>query len=146
MYGNKRIMKDVLDSLLVFLAAVVLFIGAIALLSVFGGEIMRCFGFSYSSVYSVISFFVIGAIISWPINLAAEAIPKVLCFDKKIICKWQAVIMYVALATFAMSVGLFVVDSYTTDVVANKVSILAVSLLVALCNCWSIIISRPENT
>ena len=60
MHGNKRILKDVVDSFLVFLIAVILFIGAIALLCVFGGEIMRCFGFTYSSVRSVIEFFVIG--------------------------------------------------------------------------------------
>lgn len=146
MHVNKRILKDVLDSLAVFLVAVLLFIGALALLCVFGGEIMRVFGFRYSSVRSVIGFFIFGAIISWPISLAAEAIPKVLCFDKKVLKKWQAVIVYIALATFATSVGLFVVDSYTTKVVANRPSIIVVSLLLALCNSYSIIVSRPENT
>ena len=146
MHVNKRIIKDVLDSLAVFLVAIFLFIGAVSMLCVFGGEIMRCFGFTYTSVRSVIGFFVIGTIISWPISLAAEAIPKVLCFDKKVLCKWQAVIVYVALATFATSVGLFVVDSHTTKVVANRPSIIIVSLLLALCNCYSIIVSRPENT
>lgn len=146
MHVNKRIIKDVLDSLLVFLIAVLLFIGAIALLCVFGGEIMRCFGFSYSSVRSVVGFFVFGAVISWPISLAAEAIPKILCYDKKVLRKWQAVIMYVVLATFATSVGLFVVDSHTTKVVASKTSIIVVSLLLALFNSYSIIVSRPENT
>lgn len=146
MHVNKRIIKDVLDSLLVFLIAVLLFIGAIALLCVFGGEIMRCFGFTYSSVRSVVGFFVFGAVISWPISLAAEAIPKILCYDKKVLRKWQAVIMYVVLATFATSVGLFVVDSHTTKVVASKTSIIVVSLLLALFNSYSIIVSRPENT
>lgn len=146
MHANKRILKDVFDSLVVFLIAVILFIGAIALLCVFGGEIMSCFGFTYSSVRSVIGFFVIGAIISWPISLAAEAIPKVLCYDKKLIKKWQAVIMYVVLATFATALGLFVVDSHTTKVVANQPSIIVVSLLLALFNSYSIIVSRPENT
>ena len=146
MHANKRILKDVFDSLVVFLIAVILFIGAIALLCVFGGEIMSCFGFTYSSVRSVIGFFVIGAIISWPISLAAEAIPKVLCYDKKLIKKWQAVIMYVVLATFATALGLFVVDSHTTKVVANRPSIIVVSLLLALFNCYSIIVSRPEDT
>lgn len=146
MHVNKRILKDVFDSLAVFLAAVFLFIGVIAVLCVFGGEIMRCFGFRYTSVRSVIGFFVIGAIISWPISLAAEAIPKVLCYDKKVLRKWQAVILYVALATFATSVGLFVVDSHTTKVVANRPSIIVVSLLLALCNSYSIIVSRPEDT
>lgn len=146
MHVNKRILKDVLDSLLVFLIAVVLFIGAIALLCVFGGEVMRVFGFQYSSVRSVVGFFVIGAIISWPISLAAEAIPKVLCYDKKMIPKWLAVIIYVVLATLATAIGLFVVDSYTTKVVANRPSVIVVSFLLALFNSYSIIVSRPENT
>ena len=146
MHVNKRIFKDVLVSLLVFLVAVLLFIGAVSLLCLFGGEIMRCFGFTYSSVRSVIGFFVIGAIISWPISLAAEAIPKVLCYDKKMIPKWLAVIIYVVLATLATAIGLFVVDSYTTKVVANRPSVIVVSFLLALFNSYSIIVSRPENT
>ena len=146
MHVNKRILKDVLDSFLVFLAAVILFIGAIALMCVFGGEIMRCFGFTYNSLRSVIEFFVIGAIISWPVSLAAEAIPKVLCYDKRMIPKWMAVIMYVVLATFATALGLFAVDSHTTKVVANQPSIIAVSFLLALFNSYSIIVRRPENT
>ena len=146
MHVNKKILKDVLDSFLVFLVAVVLFIGAIALMCVFGGEIMRCFGFTYSSVRSVIGFFVIGAIISWPISLAAEAIPKVLCYDKQMIPKWMAVVVYIVLATFATALGLFAVDSHTTKVVANQPSIIAVSFLLALFNSYSIIVRRPENT
>ena len=146
MHVNKRILKDVLDSFLVFLVAVILFIGAITLLCVFGGEIMRCFGFTYNSLRSVIEFFVIGAIISWPVSLAAEAIPKVLCYDKRMIPKWMAVIMYVVLATFATALGLFVVDSHTTKVVAHQPSMIVVSLLLALCNSYSIIVHRPENT
>ena len=146
MHVNKRILKDVLDSFLVFLVAVILFIGAIALMCVFGGEVMRVFGFQYSSLRSVIEFFVIGAIISWPISLAAEAIPKVLCYDKKMIPKWLAVVMYVVLATFATALGLFAVDSHTTKVVANQPSIIAVSFLLAVFNSYSIIVSRPENT
>ena len=146
MHVNKRILKDVLDSFLVFLAAVILFIGAIALLCVFGGEVMRVFGFQYSSLRSVIEFFVIGAIISWPVSLAAEAIPKVLCYDKRLIPKWMAVVMYVVLATFATALGLFAVDSHTTKVVANQPSIIAVSFLLALFNSYSIIVRSPENT
>lgn len=146
MHGNQRIKKDFINSLLTFLVAVILFIGFIAVMSIFGGEIMRMFGFTYHSVRSVVIFFVVGAIISWPISLTAEAIPKVLCYDKKLIKKWQAVIIYIALATFATAVGLFIVDAHMTDVVANRTSIVVVSLLLALCNCRSIIVSRPENT
>lgn len=146
MHGNGRIIKDVLDSLVVFIFAVALFIGAITLMSIFGGEIMRFFGLRYSSVQSLVLFFVIGSIISWPVSLAAEAIPKVLFFDKKLIRKWQAVVMYVVLATIATAIGLTIVDRHTTQVVANRTSIVVVSLIFALFNCPSTIISRPENT
>lgn len=146
MHINKRIIKDIADNLSVFCAAVLLFIGAIALLSLFGGEIMKCFGLTYRSVRSLMLFFVEGAIVSWPISLAAEAIPKVLCYDKRIISKWLASVIYISLATFATSVGLMVVDSHMTSVVANKTSIIVVSLLLAMCTSWSIIVHRPENT
>lgn len=146
MYGNKRIWKDVRNSLLVFLFAAALFIGCIALMSIFGGEIMRIFGFTYDSVHSVINFFVFGALISWPISLAAEAIPKILCYDKKVIRKWQAVLIYIVLSTIATSLGLTVVDARMASVTANRKSIGVVSFLLALCNCQPIIISRPENT
>lgn len=146
MYGNKRIWKDVRNSLLIFLLAAALFIGCIALMSIFSGEIMRIFGFTYDSVPSVVKFFVFGALISWPCSLAAEAIPKILCYDKKIIPKWQAVIIYVILSTLATSLGLSVVDARMVGVTANRKSIGVVSFLFALCNCQPIIISRPENT
>lgn len=146
MHVNKRIIKDVFDNVAVFFAAVILFIGALAMMSVFGGEIMRQFGFTYRSVKSVTIFFVVGAVVSWPISLTAEAIPKVLCFDKKIISKWQAVIVYIFLATFATSIGLMVVDSQMTSVVANKTSIIVVSLVFSMCNCREIIWHRPEDT
>lgn len=146
MHVNKRIIKDIADNLVVFLAAALLFIGAIALLCVFGGEIMKCFGFSYSSLRGVMIFFVVGALVSWPISLAAEAIPKVLCYDKKMIKKWQAFIIYIALATFATSTGLIVAASHMTSVVASKASIIVISLLLAMCTSWSIIVHRPEDT
>ena len=146
MHQNRRIRKDLVSSLAVFAIAVLLFIGFIVLLCIFGGEIMGMFGFTYCSTRSLMIFFVVGAIISWPISLAAEAIPNVLCFDKCVISKWQAVLMYIVLATFATAVGLFVVNAHMPDVTANRTSVLVVSLLLALFNCYDIIIDRPENT
>ena len=61
MHVNKRLIKDTLDNAAVFFIAVILFIGALAALSVFGGEIMGFFGFTYNSVRSVTIFFVVGA-------------------------------------------------------------------------------------
>lgn len=146
MHVNKRIIRDALDNAAVFLIAGLLFIGTIAVMSVCGGEIMRFFGFTYNSVESVTIFFVVGAVVSWPISLTAEAIPKVLCYDKKIISKWQAGIVYVLLATLATAIGLVYVDSQMTSVVANKTSIIVVSFVFSVFNCRSIILQRPEDT
>lgn len=146
MHVNKKIFKDVFDNVAVFLAAVILFIGAIAAISVCSGEVMRFFGFTYSSVKSVTIFFVVGAVVSWPISLTAEAIPKVLCYDKKVISKRQAVVVYILLATLASAVGLTVVDARMKSVVANRTSIIVVSFLFAMLNCRSIILQRPEDT
>jgi hypothetical protein len=146
MHGNKRILKDMFDNLIVFFLAILLFLGTILALSVFGGEIMSYFGGSYSSPRSVVEFFLVGAVVSWPINLAAEAIPKVLCYDKKLISKWQAGVIYIALATAATSIGLFIVASHTDSVKANKNAIVLVSLLTALVSCRACILCRPEDT
>ena len=146
MHVNRRSVRGVLDNAVVFFAAGILFIGAIAVMSVFGGEIMSIFGFTYHSVKSVTIFFLVGAVVSWPVSLMAEAIPKVLCYDKKIIKKWQAGIVYVLLATLATAIGLMYVDSQMTSVVANKTSIIVVSLVFSVFNCRAIILQRPEDT
>jgi hypothetical protein len=146
MHGNKRILKDFWDNLIVFFVAALLFVGTICVLSVFGGKIVSYFGGTYNSFQSVVAFFLVGAIVSWPINLAAEAIPKMLCYDKKLISKRQAGVIYIALATAATSVGLFIVDANTNSVRANGSSILLVSLLIALITCKAFILCRPEDT
>ncbi len=146
MHVNKRLIRDTLDNAAVFFIAVILFIGALAALSVFGGEIMGFFGFTYNSVRSVTIFFVVGAFVSWPISLTAEAIPKVLCFNKKLLTKRQAGVVYVLLATLATAIGLMVVDARMTSVAANKTSIIVISLLFSLMNCRAIILQRPEDT
>ncbi len=146
MHENGRIRKDFLGSLLVFFLAVFLFVGVVVLSCICGGEIMRIFGFTYQSMHSLLLFFIVGAIISWPISLAAEAIPHNLCFSRRLISKGQAVIMYIVLATLSTAAGLLIVNEHIQGVAANNTSVLVVSLLLALLNCHSIIVSRPENT
>jgi hypothetical protein len=134
------------DNLIVFFLAILLFAGTILALSVFGGELMSYLGGSYSSPRSIVEFFLVGAIVSWPVNLAAEAIPKVLCYDKKLISKWQAGVIYIALATVATAFGLTVVASHTDAVRVNGHAIALVSFLMALVTCRDFIICRPEDT
>ena len=69
--------QGTIAALLLFAAAALVVIYVIA---VFGGAIMRLFGFRYNSVGSIFLFFVLATIVSFPISQFAEALPRVLLF------------------------------------------------------------------
>ena len=54
------------------------FIGMLSIIALVSGTIMRLFGFQYKSVGSIILFFIIATIMSFPLNLIAGALPKAL--------------------------------------------------------------------
>ena len=88
-------------------------------------------GFEYESIGSIILFFVIATIISYPFSLIAEVLPKVvLSFGK--LPKQMAILFYIILDTFATFYGLRVVDYFMQSVSATDISIIIVSLILAL--------------
>ena len=92
---------------------------------------MKIFGFEYESIGSIILFFVIATIISYPFSLIAEVLPKVvLSFGK--LPKQMAILLYIILDTFATFYGLRVVDYFMQSVSATDISIIIVSLILAL--------------
>lgn len=92
---------------------------------------MKIFGFEYESIESIILFFVIATIISYPFSLIAEVLPKVvLSFGK--LPKQMAILFYIILDTFATFYGLRVVDYFMQSVSATDISIIIVSLILAL--------------
>ena len=114
-----------------FLICSVLFIGFLSIIALLCGAVMKLFGFEYESVGSVILFFIISTIISYPFGLIAGALPKALLYCEKIQRK-TAVIIYVLLDTFATYIGLRVVDYFMESVSAAKVSVLVVSFALSL--------------
>lgn len=64
--------------LIAFFILVAIIIAVISVIAIFAGFIMRFFGFEYESVGSIILFFLLATIVSYPIGLLAEALPKVL--------------------------------------------------------------------
>lgn len=92
---------------------------------------MRLFGFQYESIGSIILFFIIATVISYPLNLIAEAFPKAL-FDLERINRKYALVFYMVLDTIATSFGLKIVDYYMTSVSATTISIIVISFLLAL--------------
>lgn len=124
-------MKRYKERIVIFIVCGTIFIVALSIIALISGAIMRLFGFQYDSVGSIILFFIIATAISFPINLIAGGLPKALVeLDK--IGKNTAVILYLVLDTIATSIGLMIVDYCMQSVSATKISIIIISLLLAL--------------
>lgn len=128
-------MKDIWnrykEKLITFLLCGLLFVGLLSIIALLCGAIMKIFGFEYESIGSIILFFVIATIISYPFSLIAEVLPKVvLSFGK--LPKQMAILFYIILDTFATFYGLRVVDYFMQSVSATDISIIIVSLILAL--------------
>lgn len=121
--------QGTIAALLLFAAAALVVIYVIA---VFGGAIMRLFGFRYNSVGSIFLFFVLATIVSFPISQFAEALPRVLLFHYGKLSRRAAIALFVGLDTIATAVGLYVVDCFLDSVSATGCAIVVVSFLLAL--------------
>ena len=92
---------------------------------------MRFLGFQYESAGSIVLFFTIATVISYPLNLVAGALPKAL-YELKRISKLCALVLYLILDTTATSLGLTAVDNCMSSVSATTISIVIISFLLAL--------------
>lgn len=70
--------KDSVGKFIGFLIILGIIAAIISLVALFGGALMKIFGFTYYSVGSIILFFVISGILAFPIELFVKAIPKAL--------------------------------------------------------------------
>lgn len=114
-----------------FLLCGALLIAVLSVLALLSGAVMKVFGFKYSSVGSIVLFFVIATIISYPLGLIAGAFPKALLSLNKL-SKQSARLLYVFLDTFATFWGLKITDYFMPSVSARDISIFVVSLIFAL--------------
>ena len=127
----KEIWNRYKEKLITFLLCGLLFVGLLSIIALLCGAIMKIFGFEYESIGSIILFFVIATIISYPFSLIAEVLPKVVLYFGKL-PKQMAILFYIILATFATFYGLRVVDYFMQSVSATYISIIIVSLILAL--------------
>ena len=113
-----------------FLIGGTIFLAILSIIALISGSIMKIFGFQYKSIGSIILFFIIATIMSFPLNLIAGALPKALLKLGKI-NRQAAFILYLILDTIATSFGLKVVDYYMPTVSATNISIIIISILFA---------------
>ena len=103
----------------------------LSIIALVSGTIMKLLGFQYESIGSIILFFIIATIMSFPLNLVAGALPKAL-YELERLSKPYAFILYLTLDTIATSFGLKIVDYYMSSVSATTISIVIISFLLAL--------------
>lgn len=88
------------------------------------------FGFEYTSVKSIIIFFIIVAIVGFPIENFALAIPKILLSLDKITVK-LAKILFVLLDTLSTMFTMSLIDCFMESVSASNTSILVIALIIS---------------
>lgn len=113
-----------------FIMCSTIFLVVLSVIALISGSIMKIFGFQYESLGSIILFFIIATVMSFPLNLIAGALPKALLKLGKI-NRQATFILYLILDTIATSFGLKVVDYYMPTVSATNISIIIISLLFA---------------
>ncbi len=92
---------------------------------------MRIFGFEYTSIKSIIIFFIIVAIAGFPIEILSIVIPKALLALDKITIKW-AKMLFILLDTLSTMFTMSLIDYFMGSVSASDLSILVISFMIAL--------------
>lgn len=123
--------KNNKEKLITFIVCGTVFVAVLSVIALLSGVIMRLFGFRYQSIWSIILFFIIATVVSYPINLIAGGLPKAL-YKLKRISKNIAIILYLALDTIATCFGLMIVDYCMSTIFASDLSKLVISFILAL--------------
>ncbi len=123
--------KNNKEKLITFIVCGTIFVAVLSVIALLSGVVMRLFGFRYQSIWSIILFFIIATVVSYPINLIAGGLPKAL-YKLKRISKNIAIILYLALDTIATCFGLLIVDYCMSTIAASDLSKLVISFILAL--------------
>ena len=136
--------KNIIGKSIGFLIIVGIIVAIVSIIAIFGGALMKLFGFTYQSVGSIILFFVVSGIWVFPIELFVKAIPKVLFSHFKKINELEAKIMFVVLDTLLSMVMFSTVDYFMKSVSATPISLFIVSLVMSLL-CMNDVIENKDN-
>lgn len=127
----KKKLKVSLESIIGFGISAIILIIIISFIFIVSGGIMKLFGFHYNSVWNIIIFFLVVALIGIPIELLAFAIPKALLLLKKINIK-SAKILFVLLDTISTMFIMSLVDYFMDSVAATDKAIFVIAFIIAI--------------
>ena len=141
----KNIWEKYGAKIVALLILVIIVLGVVSVIAIFGGFIMLLFGFEYESIGSIIWFFLLATIISYPIGLIAEVLPMVLLNEFHRGTIGQARFLYLFIDTMGTAIGLTMVDLFMDSVSATELAIFIVSFLLALPSVNDIKIRDEKN-
>ena len=136
--------KNIIGKSIGFLIIVGIIVAIVSVIAIFGGALMKLFGFTYQSVGSIILFFVVSGILVFPIELFVKAIPKVLFSHFKKINAIEAKLLFVVLDTILSMVMFSMVDYFMESVSATHISLFIVSFVMSLL-CMNDVIENEDN-
>ena len=125
-------MKKYTGKIIAAVIVLALMIVIISIIAVLGGAVMKIFGLEYDSIWNIIVFFVIMALLSFPAGLVAEALPKVLYKEFHKLTAGQAKGLYLVLDTLVTAICMSIVDYFMESVAATDLAILVVAVLLAI--------------
>ena len=124
-------MKKKLGDFIGFILCVGIIFGIVFALALGSGFIMKIFGFRYESVGKIILFFLIFAIVGFPMEVFAKAFPNALLSLNRI-SLINAKVLYIFLDITATTIAMAVVDHFMKSVSATLLSIFVISFLFAI--------------
>ena len=139
---NERIGKFIIGVVGVALICGIV-IAIVSAIGIFSGAVMLQFGFEYDSIWSIVKFFIVATIISFPISIIAEKIPQVLYQYFGKLTLLQARMLYIILDTMATAIGLVIVDEFMYSIKAPLFGIFAASAILAILSVSTI--EKKEN-
>ena len=89
------------------------------------------FGFEYRTVWSIVLYFIIVSIVSFPFDFLVAAIPRVLLAYRKI-TKQVAIALYLVLDIMLSYIGFSLIDYFMDSVSATDISILVLAIIFSL--------------
>ena len=101
--------KKVLD-FFGFIICVAVVLGIVSVIALVGGSIMKIFGFRYESVGKIILFFLIFAIVGFPMEVFTQALPNaLLSLDRISFMSGKVLFVFLdtTATTIAMAIGSF---------------------------------------
>lgn len=143
---NRRIdgWKDVIGSSAAILILVGVAAAVAAVISLFGGTIMKLFGFQYDTPGSVLLFFVITGIVGYPIDLITSALPGAMAASG-ILGKKAAIFLRILLDTSFTAAVMAVVDRFMDSVAASDMALFMVCFVFAAGDVWMEQIEEKEE-